>query len=86
MLDDIALYYGWFAYSSRIMYPHMPERVIRQFRYLQVILKDLFMSTPPAMVCRDVDPMYDDLYNHPVPNKARSMVLPRKWGSAFDYI
>lgn len=54
-LDDIAFYSRWLVCESRLMYPHMPERVMRQFGYLPGIPIDPSMSAPPAMVCKDVD-------------------------------
>ena len=59
-LDDIAFYSGMLPYGSRMMYPHLPERVMRQFRYMQVIPREPFVSAPHTMVHKDVDAMYDD--------------------------
>lgn len=67
--DDIALYSGLLTYSSRMTYPYLPERIMRQFGYMQYIFKDPFMPAPPAMTRKDMNVMFDDYLNHMVPKE-----------------
>lgn len=36
-LDDIDLYSCWLACGLCLMYPYLPERVMRQFDYMQLV-------------------------------------------------
>lgn len=63
-LDDTLFYFIWLTYGSRLMYPHLPERVMRQFGYVQFVLRDPSDSTPPTIAYRNVDVMYDNFLNH----------------------
>ena len=74
--DDIALYSGWLAYGSSLTYPLPPERVMRQFDYMQFVPRDTSVSAPPAMTRRDMDVMFDDYLNHSVLEEARSTIAP----------
>lgn len=56
------------------MYPHMPEWVMRQFGFIQGIPRDTLVSTPLVMVPKDVDAMYNDLYNHLVLEETLSVL------------
>lgn len=44
------------------------------------------MPAPPAMVRRDVDAMYGDVYNHLVPDEVQRVTTPHQWSSASSYI
>lgn len=59
-LDDLTFYSTWLTYGSRLMYPYLLERVMRQFRYMQVVPSEPFMPVSPTMARRGVDAMYDD--------------------------
>lgn len=37
---------------------------MRQLDYIQVFLREPFVSRPSTMTHRDVDVMYDDLHSH----------------------
>lgn len=85
-LDHITFYFGRLAYGSHMLYPHLPERVMRQFRYLQVVPREPFVSASHSMIHMDVYVMYDDFYNHLVLDEARSVVAPHECSSVFNYM
>lgn len=68
------------------MYPHLIERVMRQFGYMQFVPRDPSDSTPPIMVCSDVDAMYDEHLNHLVLDDARGTLGLSYWSCAYDYV
>lgn len=70
----------------RMIHPHLPERVMCQFRFQQSILRDPSVFAPPTMVYRDVDVVFNDFYNHLVPHEAQSVLTPSTWSGTFDYI
>lgn len=70
LLDDITLYSKWLACVLHLMYPHLPERIMHQFEFLQIISRDTFMFAPPAMIHRNVNPIYDHFYDYVVPEEA----------------
>ncbi|XP_058733929.1 F-box protein At4g22280-like [Vicia villosa] len=39
--EDFIVYYGWLVCNSRLTCPHMPECVIRQFDYMELVPRDL---------------------------------------------
>ncbi|KAI5422332.1 hypothetical protein KIW84_045690 [Lathyrus oleraceus] len=49
---DIMLYFRWLTCGSRLTASHLPERVMRQFGYVQTIPKHLSVSTSPALTHR----------------------------------
>lgn len=73
-LDDIVFYSEWLACGSCAMYPHLPERVMRQFDYIQFVLKHPSEYASPAMTWRDMGAMHHDYLNHLVPDEARSII------------
>lgn len=85
-LDNIAFYSGWLTYGSRLLYPHVPERVMRVFNYMQFVSKDPSESSPPAIRHRDVDAMYYYYLIHLVSNEARGSLAPSNWSTAYGYI
>jgi hypothetical protein len=44
--DRVSLYFGWLRYGNR-MVKYLPERVLRQFRYVQTIPTHPLESAPP---------------------------------------
>ena len=77
-LNDIAFYYEWLTYGSRLMYPDLLERVKHQFRCMQVFRRDPYVFSHLSMICKDVDVMYSDFLNYVVPDEARGVVDPRE--------
>lgn len=71
---------------SRLIYPHLPERVMQQFGYMLFVLKDPFDYDPLAMAHRDVDAMCDDFHNHMIPNEVRITLTLNYWSFAYVYI
>lgn len=63
-LDDITFYSSWLTCGLRLMYPHMHERIMRQFGYMELVPSDSSQSAPPAMSRRDMDTMFHDYLNH----------------------
>ena len=49
-------------------------------------LKNPYESTPPTIVCRDVDAMYDDFLNHMVLTEVRCIIAPSNWSCAYGYV
>lgn len=76
LLDDIAIYSGWFTCGSCVTYPHLPKCDMRQFNYMQYIFIDPSISAPPILTCRDMDVMSDDYINHLAPDEAQSPIAP----------
>lgn len=72
-LDDITFYFGGMTCGSCRIYPHLPERVMHPFGYLQVVPRDLFVLAPPTMGHKNVNVMYIDVYNHLLPEEAQSV-------------
>lgn len=67
---EFVFYSGWLACGSRLMYPHLPERVMRQFDYMHFLPKDPYEYALPAMTHRDTGVIYDDYLNHLILNGA----------------
>lgn len=59
-LQYITFYSIWLTCESHLMYLHLPECVMRQFDYMQFILRYPSESAPTAMEHRDVDAIFDD--------------------------
>lgn len=58
--DVISLYSGWMGYGTSLMYHYLPERVMRQFGYLQIILRPPYESAILGVCCRDLQEILDD--------------------------
>lgn len=85
-LEDIAFCFRWLTCGSCLMYPHLPEQIIRQFKFLQTIPRPPFLSAPSTVCNKDLYVILDDFYNHPVPVEARSMPTLDPWSYAQSYI
>lgn len=83
--DEIFLYSGWLTYRSRLTAPHLPECVMWQFDYSQIILRHPILSTPPALTCRQMDAMCDDYDSHLV-LETWSTIVVRDWSHVDSYI
>lgn len=68
------------------MFPHLSERIVRQFDYMQFVLIEPSESTHPAMTLRDVGVIYDDYLNHLVPDAACGTLAPKDGSIARGYI
>lgn len=66
--NEIVLYLGWLAYNSRLIFYHLPERIMRKFDYIQSILKHSIVSIPPAMTRRYINAIFDDYIIYLVSN------------------
>lgn len=44
------------------------------------------MYDPPTILRKDVNVMFDDIYNHLVLGEAPSVIALQPWGAAYDYI
>lgn len=84
--DDIVLYSGWLASSSRLTFPHLPEHVMRQSGYTQTILRHHVIFVSSTMTRKDMDVMFDDYLSHPVPEEARGTIAESDWSYVDGYI
>lgn len=50
------------------------------------ILSDFTVYAHPIVIYKDVDVMFDDFYNHLVPEEAQSVPAPQPRGNSFVYI
>lgn len=62
--DDIMLYSGWLTCGSRLTFPYLPKRVMRQFSYIQTIPRYSVVSAHPAMTRKDMNVMFDDYLSY----------------------
>ncbi|XP_050897796.1 uncharacterized protein LOC127104665 [Lathyrus oleraceus] len=85
-LDDIAFYSGWLASGSRLMYPHLSERAMRQFGLQQMIPRNPFTSAPLTICHRDLDVILDDFYSHLILEKEHSVPAGDPWAYEHGYI
>ncbi|XP_050918888.1 uncharacterized protein LOC127136367 [Lathyrus oleraceus] len=65
--DEIMLYSEWLACRLRLIAPHLPERVIRQFSYTQTISRHRVVFAPPALIHIQIEDMFDDYERHMLP-------------------
>lgn len=79
-------YSRWLALGSRLMYSHLPKRVMHQFGYMQCVPIYPFESAPPVMAHIDVDVMCDDDLDHLIPNEECGTLAPSNWSAAYGYI
>lgn len=77
LFDNISFYSGRLACGSRLVYPNLYERVMRQFDCMLFVPKDPSDYAISAMTHKDIYAMYDDFVNHLVPDKAQSIIAPR---------
>lgn len=59
------------------MYLHLPERVLRKFRYLQGMFRDPTFVAPSTILRRDVDGIFVEYHKHLVPEDVYSVLTPR---------
>lgn len=57
-------YSRWLTCGSCLLYPHLPERVMRRFVFLQFIPRHPSKSAPPTVRRRDLDVTLNGFYNH----------------------
>lgn len=84
--DDIAFYPRWLTLRSGMMYPHLPECVIRQFGYMKFVPTDPSHSPPSTMVHKDVDVMCDGYLNLLVAYNTRGARTPSNWSCAYGFV
>lgn len=84
--DEIVIYFGWLACKLRLIAPHLPERIMLQFRYTQTIPKHPDVSAPPALTHIQVDDMFDDYESHLVSEEAWATIVERDWSYVKGYI
>lgn len=92
-LDNIAFYSWWLTCGSHMIYPHLPERVMHQFKFLHIIQRPPYVSVPlcvsasPTDCHRDLDVILDNFFSHLVPYEAHNVPTPGPWvaikGSSF---
>lgn len=80
------LYFGWLACDSRLIFPRLPERVIRQFGYTQTILSHLILCDPPPEPRIEMTAMFDDYFSHLVSEEAQSTIAESDWSYVDKYI
>lgn len=85
-LDIISLYSGWMTCGLALIYLYLPERVMRQFVYLQIILRHPSEFVPPTIHCRDLDVIFDDFKSHLILVEYRMVLAHVHWAHADDYI
>lgn len=68
------------------MYAHLLKRVMRKFRYMQGIPRALVVSSPPTVTRRDVDIIFEVLYDHLVTMDVCRVQSPQIWNAVYDYI
>lgn len=66
---------GMVGLRVTLMAPNLPERVMRQFGYMQSIPRDPFVTPPPNVKHRDTDAIFYDHVNHPVLYEAHSTII-----------
>lgn len=86
LLDEICWKYRWLEFRSWLIYPHLPQRVLRQFGYLQSILSDPIFDAPPTMYCRDVDEIFTAYHEHLILEDVQSVPTYSPWCNAYSYI
>ena len=64
--DEMMLYSGWLAYGSRLTAPHLDERVMRQFDYVQTIPRHPIVSALFVLTRRQIEEMFHDYESHMV--------------------
>ncbi|XP_050920270.1 uncharacterized protein LOC127137907 [Lathyrus oleraceus] len=79
-------YSGWLAGGSCLIFPHLPERIIRNFGYTQTILKHSAIFAPPTMMRREMNAMFDDYLSHLVPKEAHNTITKSDWSYVDGYI
>lgn len=79
-------YSGWLAYGSRLMYPHLPECIMRQFGYMQYVPRDPSDYATSIMAHWDVDAMYNYFLNHLVSDKAQGTLAHNDCSVTYGYI
>ncbi|XP_058761987.1 uncharacterized protein LOC131635382 [Vicia villosa] len=84
--DEIVLYSGWLDASSTIIVCYLPERIMRQFGYQQMIPRHPYESAPIAMTRRHLDEVFAFWEHHLVPAEARATTLERDWSCVEGYI
>ena len=80
--DEVSLFTGWLACGTRKTAAYMPERVMHQFGYTQMIPRYLVVCTPRTVKMREMDELFDDFENCLVPEEVRSTVAPDDWSYA----
>lgn len=56
---------------------------MQQFGYMQVVPQHHSVSALHT-VCRDVDAMFNDFYNHLISAEVRGVVTPTEWSTTFS--
>lgn len=51
---------------------------------MQVVPQHHFVSALHTVVCRDVDAMFNDFYNHLISAQVRGIVTPTEWSTTFS--
>lgn len=83
-VNYMSFYCKWLACRSHLVYPHLLEQAMRQFRHMEFVLRHPSDSALCDVTRGDVDVMYNDFLNHMVPGETRGTVAPRKW--ICDYV
>ncbi|XP_050919216.1 uncharacterized protein LOC127136732 [Lathyrus oleraceus] len=84
--NDIVLYSRWLTCESRLTAPHLPERMMRKFDYIQTIPRHYVVSAPPTFTRREMDVMFNDYLSHLVQEETRSTIVESDWSYADEYI
>ena len=68
------------------MYLHLPEQVMHQYGYLQIISRPPSKSALLTVRRRDLDAIVEDFKNHLVPKQYRRVSAPVQWAYVDGYM
>lgn len=68
------------------MYLHLPERILRQFRYLHGILRDPIVASHATIFHKDVDGTFVDYDEHLLLKGVCNVPAPHPWSMICNYV
>lgn len=84
--DPISFYSGWLACRMNLMCRYLPERCMRQFGYVHIIMISPFVYAPNIIVCRHLDNILTNYESHLIPDEYLSMSATSQWSYIDDYM
>ncbi|MCH85630.1 putative IMP dehydrogenase/GMP reductase, partial [Trifolium medium] len=85
--QDISWYTGWIMCGCSMVFPHLPERVLRQYGHVQSIPRDAVISARPLMNAFQIQHAFQDyLVKNYVTLQMRGPRVQSSWDSEPGYI